>query len=363
MKIDLFTLLAGFLDQTPDSMWVFNLLGIFLRVSRKKAMNHGFDDPKKMIGKRFDLFMHPDEAAQVHKDMAEILRTGKKIADKIQRLERDGQVIYYSVSMFPIFGDNNEIIAFGGTSRDITERISIEESLKSFYMTATHGIKNPLVFGNGMLRRVIAGKLGFIDENVKATLENLLVAYDRAEKECVETMLRMASMGLGEKNLATKRSHVDVGLEILLRVLNKHSKDLDEKNVTLDNRMGSIPPGAVRLQTDSNILFSIFDNLIDNAIKYVHFGGNISIGYRVSKENGEIIFNVFDDGTPPSEEFINERMGKKFQRDSTTESGTGIGLYSVIESVRMLGGRFWYETTESGHPNFLFALPISDLIT
>ncbi|NTW27305.1 MAG: PAS domain S-box protein [Candidatus Moranbacteria bacterium] len=363
-SVDQSAVCNAFWEQTPDSMWATDLTGILLRVSMKKAENHGFVDPEEMIGKMFDdeRFMKPDEAEQVRKYMTEMLITGEKIADKIQRLERDGRIIYYSVSMFPIFGENKEIVGFAGTSRDITERINIEENLKNFYTTATHGIKNPLVFGNGILRRVINGKFGHISDNVKATLQNLLHGYDRGEKECVETIVRMVALGLGEKTFAAKNCHVDVGLEILLRVLNKHEKELDEKNITIDNRMHSIPPGAVKLQTDSNMLFSIFDNLIDNAIKYCSIGGVISIGYCISKATNEIIFNVYDDGDPPSEEFVNERMGKKFQRDNITEDGTGIGIYSVKESVRMLGGRFWYEETESGHPNFLFAFPLSDLI-
>jgi signal transduction histidine kinase len=247
--------------------------------------------------------------------------------------------------------------------RDITARIKIEENYKSFYMTTAHDIKNPLLFGNRMLRRVIEGKLGLIDENVKATLENLLIGYDQAEKGCVETIVRMRSLGLNEKTFATKNCKIDVGLEILLQLFNKHEKALDEKRITIDNRMHSIPPGEVIMKTDRNLLYSVFNNLFDNAIKYGRIGGVISVGYHIPVGGEEVIFNVYDDGDPPSEEFVNERMGKKFQRDSETEDGTGIGLCSVIESVRMLGGRFWYNLTESGHPNFLFALPLSDMIT
>jgi signal transduction histidine kinase len=60
-------------------------------------------------------------------------------------------------------------------------------------------------------------------------------------------------------------------------------------------------------------------------------------------------------------------MFGKFQSENPDGNSSGIGLYSVKETARMLGGEVggdaWYETTSSNHNNFLFSIPLTDLVS
>ena len=84
-------------------------------------------------------------------------------------------------------------------------------------------------------------------------------------------------------------------------------------------------------------------NLVSNAIKYNHPGGNVIVSTRRDKddEGADVaILQVSDTGIGVNRE-NRERIFERFfqeQHDKTTYKGSGIGLHLVKQYVNMHGG-------------------------
>lgn len=89
---------------------------------------------------------------------------------------------------------------------------------------------------------------------------------------------------------------------------------------------------------DRNLLFQLFANLVDNAVKFTPRGGRLSI--EMKKHGGHVTVSVCDSGIGiPLEE--REKVLKRFYRvdKSRSESGNGLGLAMVAAVVDLHDGR------------------------
>ncbi|NPV09742.1 MAG: response regulator [Anaerolineae bacterium] len=131
-----------------------------------------------------------------------------------------------------------------------------------------------------------------------------------------------------------------------------------------DNRGHTIrvvlPEGGLRLTTDRDKLGMILTNLVSNAIKFTHSGGQIEI--RATERSGFVQVDVEDNGIgiAPSEW---ERIFERFYQveDSLTREheGMGLGLSIAKGMVELLGGRIWLDSRVGVGSTFSFSIPIS----
>lgn len=110
----------------------------------------------------------------------------------------------------------------------------------------------------------------------------------------------------------------------------------------------------------NNLLgYSIFRNLIDNAISYSGKGSTISIG--LSKKSDDNTYNFYFSDNGPG--VPNEYLGRIFERfyrvdkgRSRRLGGTGLGLAIVKNAVIMHGGTIIASTRQGGGLRFDFTL-------
>lgn len=87
---------------------------------------------------------------------------------------------------------------------------------------------------------------------------------------------------------------------------------------------------------NSALLRELFINLVENAIKYIPRGSNITV--RLNIEDGHYVVEVEDDGAgiPDSDK---ERVFERFYRREQTGNGCGLGMAIVKEITERHGGR------------------------
>jgi len=114
------------------------------------------------------------------------------------------------------------------------------------------------------------------------------------------------------------------------------------------------------LYADTNMLKTILRNLISNAIKFTHSGGNIHIYIR--EENTFAIVTVSDNGVGIEADSA-AKLFDITQLHSTegtnNEKGTGLGLILCKEFVEKHGGRIWVESQIGMGSDFHFKLPMA----
>jgi PAS domain S-box-containing protein len=119
-------LLQTLMDSIPDSIYFKDGENKFVMVNKAKAARADVK-PEDMIGKTDFDFLSDEEAKKVFEDDEEVMKTGKFIINKIERLTSvDGSERWVSVTKFPRFDNDGNIIGTMGISRDITEIKKLE---------------------------------------------------------------------------------------------------------------------------------------------------------------------------------------------------------------------------------------------
>jgi signal transduction histidine kinase len=104
-------------------------------------------------------------------------------------------------------------------------------------------------------------------------------------------------------------------------------------------------------------LREVFENLIDNAAKYMgdHPHPTIEIGMR--SQDGNSVFYIKDNGIG-IESIYHKRVFALFEKLDPTMEGTGIGLALVKRIIETHGGRIWVESDGVGMGSaFCFTVP------
>jgi signal transduction histidine kinase len=211
---------------------------------------------------------------------------------------------------------------------------------------ATHDIRNPLASMGMTMKLLMRGSFGPIDDSVRATLEDLSSRNLRLQ-HIVSDYLCKAS--LHNVHMPSKDT-IDLREDVIDPVLDECADLIAKKNITIDNRLKSIPGHSVLIKANRVWLMIVYRTLISNAIKYGGEGCKISFG---REDHGhEYVFNVWDSGPGvPAEK--REKVFEKFE----STGGTGLGLPISRDLIEKHGGKLWYEHTAGGHPNFKFSLP------
>ena len=127
----------------------------------------------------------------------------------------------------------------------------------------------------------------------------------------------------------------------------------NQKAITINN----VLPHEISVFADKPMIGTVLRNLINNAIKFTHQGGEITIS--AEKRATEILVSVSDSGIGISPERV-EKLFRIAESDSTpgtnNEKGTGLGLILCKEFVENHGGKIWVESKEKKGSTFYFTL-------
>jgi signal transduction histidine kinase len=189
--------------------------------------------------------------------------------------------------------------------------------------------------------RIFAGQLKSETERLGQLIIDLL---DLARLESGE--------GIENPELVDVRS-------ILMGVLSRVRRVARKKNITLNwRRFGKAADYTV--YGDETQLTSMFNNLVDNAVKYTLPGGKVEVTGDSTEE--EVVVRVADTGIGIPERKL-ARIFERFYRvdkdRSKATGGTGLGLSIVRHVAENHGGRVTVESTPVEGSTFTVYLPKS----
>ncbi|HEY3272362.1 MAG TPA: PAS domain S-box protein [Methanocella sp.] len=294
--------------------------------------------------------------------LAEILRDCI-IAGESRVAERSytsywGKSVYLRLHLTPLRDRTGQIYSVLLVMEDITERKRLEGDLRKAYSSLKEEYERKIDFTNAAaheLRTPLTPIIGYTDI-LKAEVKDerhrrFLEIIERnalRQKTLVNRMLELASLDAG-------MAHVNCS-EMAVRPL--AVEIADNYRAINPNIRVEVPEGML-INTDSDILRHLLDNLVSNAVKFSDSHKEIVI--RVVEAGDSYQFSVQDQGSGiPREEW-----GKIFERfyivggdsDSRTSGRSGLGLALVKAYIRLIGGHVWIESDPGKGSTFFFTVP------
>jgi signal transduction histidine kinase len=211
----------------------------------------------------------------------------------------------------------------------------------------SHDLKSPLI--------TIKGFLGFVREDTeRGNMQRLQTDIQRIS-DATDKMQRLLGDLLELSRIGRLTNQPE---SIQMNVL---------VNDVLEYLHGRISAGSVTVHVEEHLpdvfgdrqrIFEVFQNLIDNAAKFMgdQPAPCIEIG-QIGERDGRPIFFVRDNGIGIEENYREKIFGLFDKLNSQTE-GTGIGLALVKRIVEFHGGRIWVDSEPGRGSTFFFTLPI-----
>jgi signal transduction histidine kinase len=178
-----------------------------------------------------------------------------------------------------------------------------------------HDLRTPLSCLRGQLEHMA-------DKPDSAGVEIALQETDRI-LSTFQALLRIANIEKGMRQQTFKPVQLHT---VLYDVIELYAPIAEEKNITLSSRIA-----AVEMNGDKDLLFQLFANLLDNAVKFTPAGGDIDI--RLATQEGRITATVIDSGPGIADEEKMRVFDRLYRGDGSRHApGNGLGL-SLVRAI------------------------------
>ncbi|HEY6915176.1 MAG TPA: PAS domain S-box protein [Paludibacter sp.] len=248
--------------------------------------------------------------------------------------------------------------------RDITKRKQAEEALKEsearlrelnatkdkFFSIIAHDLKSPFNAINGFCNLLISQ----IKEKDYLGIEQyagIILDSSQRAMDLLINLLEWSRSQTGTMNFNPER----IDLISLIHQVTEISNDIAlQKSISILTHL----PDHVIAFADKDMLNAIFRNLISNAIKFTHPGGEIIISVEQEDEDWKV--TIADNGVGIKKEALDNlfRIDTSYKTTGTkNEIGTGLGLILCKEFIDKHGAKIWVESKVGVGSRFYFTIP------
>jgi PAS domain S-box-containing protein len=118
------------LEDIQESYFEMDLAGNYTFFNDAQCRQLGYSR-EEMMGMNYRVYVPPQNRKEAFEIYNRIYSTGEpaEMIDVVQ-IRKDGNRIFVESSAYPIKNEKNEIIGFRGVSRDVTQRVQMEEALR-----------------------------------------------------------------------------------------------------------------------------------------------------------------------------------------------------------------------------------------
>ena len=216
---------------------------------------------------------------------------------------------------------------------------------KDFIDNVSHEIKTPISSIQGFAKLLD-------DENISSEerKEYIGIIIEESERllKLSNSTLKLAKLQHQDK--ITKKEQINI-TEQIRKVLAVLEPKWREKNLKVDISLNNI-----YFEGDENLLFQVWMNLIDNAIKFSNKNGKIEIKIEEIKENIEV--EIKDNGIGMKKEDIEKIYSRFYQVDkSHSGEGSGLGLSIVKRIIELSSGAIDIKSEKNKGTKILIKLP------
>jgi light-regulated signal transduction histidine kinase (bacteriophytochrome) len=219
------------------------------------------------------------------------------------------------------------------------------KELEAFSYSVSHDLRSPLRAMNGFAGIVLEDFGPQLPEEGRRYLERIRNGGQRMG-DLIDDLLAFSRLSRQPVNRQRMNS-----ARIVQEVLDDLKPQQDGRQI--EWRIGELPPCLA----DSALLKQVWVNLLSNAIKYSRDRKPAVVEAGCTRENGDDVYFVRDNGVGFDMQYANKLFGV-FQRLHRADEfeGTGVGLAIVQRIVHRHGGRVWAEGRINEGATFYFTI-------
>jgi PAS domain S-box-containing protein len=230
---------------------------------------------------------------------------------------------------------------------------SLDRMKDEFLSNVSHEFKTPLTSIQGYSQLISDGTLGDVNQQQQKAVETVLRNSERLRR-LVDSLLYLSRAQSGKLNYSFETLDIK---DILEHSVQDLALQAASKNIEL---ITDIPSDLPQLDVDRDKMMDVFVNLIDNAVKFTHDGGKVTISAHVSE--GSMYLDVKDTGIGIAEDKIPMLFQRFYQVDSSVKrryGGTGLGLYICKKIVEDHKGDIYVSSEEGKGTAVHIRLPLN----
>ncbi|MFH1950582.1 MAG: ATP-binding protein [Pseudomonadota bacterium] len=236
---------------------------------------------------------------------------------------------------------------------DVTERARLAEEvrkknkeLESFVYTISHDLRAPVISIQGFSSILLSDFQDKLDDTGKRYMARIQ-ANVRQMEILIDDLLEFSRIG------RTADTFEDVpSAEIIRDVLNVLVPQLKKRGIKVN-----VQSGLPVIHCEKTRIYQVFENLIQNSIKYMGDAESPEIEVGCRETGGFHEFYVKDNGIGIDPQY-HQKIFQIFQRLKEVDAkGTGVGLATVERIAEIHGGSVRVESEKGKGATFYFTLP------
>lgn len=240
--------------------------------------------------------------------------------------------------------------------KDLSEQHRLLEMRTDFIANASHELRTPLASVRGFIETLQGPAKN--DEAARARFLTIMASQAERMTRLIDDLLMLSRVEEKAYLPPTDRVAIDELIDDVIRTLRSKA---DEKNMTMTRETLA---ADVAVTGDGDELYQVFQNLVENAIKYGRDGGRVRIRCERRDERSSkatLCITIADDGPGIAPEHL-PRLTERFYRVNADHSrkigGTGLGLAIVKHVLNRHGGTLHIESELGTGTEAIVTLPI-----
>ncbi|MFW5781394.1 MAG: ATP-binding protein, partial [Bacteroidota bacterium] len=283
-----------------------------------------------------------------------------QLQDQALELSKSNEILEQRQKL--IEGQKNELES--KTSKILDQRnrlISLNKKVKAanqsklrFFTNVSHEFRTPLTLILAPLENLLE------DDSLPLSVKDALKTIDRNARRLlmlINQLLAFRKIEAGKSSVHVTKGNAEQFLQEIYEAFCGLAQDRD---ITFNARIELLPK---EVWFDGEKLEHIVYNLLSNAFKYTHVGGEVGFFASVEKQNDiqQLIISISDSG-PGIPEKDAEKIFDRFYRveeGSESYKGSGIGLALAKELAQAMHGNIQLKSAPQQGTTFVVSLPCS----
>lgn len=336
--------LQAVLDSIDDGLLIFDCAGRVEHFNPVAQRQLGWSTAQ--LGQTLDVALQrADLAEQLHKVLqGENL---DELLDDVQ-VQVDGEKRLLAYSLSGVSHSEGRLMCAVMVLRDVTEQRAFERVRSEFVLRASHELRTP-VTGMLMAFSLLQERVQFPAESREADLLSTVDEEMHRLLRLINDLLNFSRYQNGLQTLELSNCALE---PLLLQTQQRFSAQAAELQISLACEVhGELPD----VQIDPLQIERVLDNLIGNALRHSHPGGQIRLQAR--QQDDRVVLSVEDNGEGIAYR-QQTRIFEPFVQVSRKKGGAGLGLALCKEIVQLHGGQIGVHSRAGQGAQFYVTLQV-----